>query len=181
MKADMFYGGSDSNTLKSKGLLTMLNVAADEYSALQEAVRDAMKFYAELTEICLNTQSKIEDFCAARTTEKNELMSDITSNLSRVRVSDQQPMPKPAVPPVPNAWTSVGSQGFPMMAPGAPPYGMAPYPAMYPYYGGYAPMPMPSNPAFPPVPMMPPHHMGGGNNASGHQGQYLPGQPSAQP
>ncbi|VDQ12845.1 unnamed protein product [Trichobilharzia regenti] len=59
VKADMFYGGSDSSTSKNKGLLTMLNLAADEYSALQEAVRDAMKFYAELTEICLNTQSKI--------------------------------------------------------------------------------------------------------------------------
>nr|CAH8847369.1 unnamed protein product [Trichobilharzia regenti] len=212
VKADMFYGGSDSSTSKNKGLLTMLNLAADEYSALQEAVRDAMKFYAELTEICLNTQSKIEDFCAARTTEKNELMSDITANLSRVRVSDHQPLPKPCVPParpepsynnhvnpapsqpVPMP-TPVGGmvnaqyhmpgqawapQGYPMMGPPAP-YGMAPYPPMYSYYGGYAPMPMPPNPAYTPVPLLP-HNMGSGTTGGNEcQGQYLPGQPSTQP
>ncbi|CAH8545675.1 unnamed protein product [Schistosoma curassoni] len=229
-KADMFYGGSDGNS-KDKGLLTMLNLAADEYSALKEAVSDATKFYAELTEICVNTQCKIEDFCAARTTEKNELMSDITTNISRVRVSDQQVFPKPSVPtrpepsyanrvnPVPPAHPQVpmptptipmmnsttypmppqawNPQGYPVM-PQPSPYGMAPYPTMYPFYGAYPTMPMPPNAAFSPPNMMLPAHSIGGNGAfpsvgggntdahaplagGGLQGQYLPGQPSAQP
>ncbi|KAH8877924.1 Programmed cell death 6-interacting protein [Schistosoma japonicum] len=231
-KGDMLYGGSGGNS-KDKGLLTKLNLAADEYSALREAVRDAMKFYAELTEICVNTQCKIEDFCAARTTEKNELMSDITTNISRVRVTDQQGLPKPSMPPRPDpsyinrvnptpthpsvpmptptmnmmnntsypmhpqTWTP---QGFPMM-PQASPYGMAPYPPMYTYYSPYPTMPMPPNTAFSP-PMMQPHMMNppgannlpnatggtvnvpnlpGSNGGANFQGQYLPGQPSAQP
>ncbi|XP_018651223.1 putative programmed cell death 6-interacting protein [Schistosoma mansoni] len=217
-KADMFYGASDGNS-KDKGLLTMLNLAADEYSALTEAVRDATKFYAELTEICVNTQCKIEDFCAARTTEKNELMSDIATNISRVlptrpepsyanRVNPvppahpQVPMPIPTIPMMnnntypmpPQPWNP---QGYPVM-PQPSPFGMAPYPAMYPFYGAYPTMPMPPNASFSSPNMMHPAHSMGANGAfpnvsggitdppapaagGGLQGQYLPGQPSAQP
>ncbi|VDQ10695.1 unnamed protein product [Trichobilharzia regenti] len=58
---------------------------------------------------------------------------------------------------------------------------MAPYPPMYSYYGGYAPMPMPPNPAYTPVPLLP-HNMGSGTTGGNEcQGQYLPGQPSTQP
>ncbi|KAK4471301.1 hypothetical protein MN116_004741 [Schistosoma mekongi] len=221
-KGDMFYGGPGGNS-KDKGLLTKLNLAADEYSALREAVRDAMKFYAELTEICVNTQCKIEDFCAARTTEKNELMSDITTNISRVRVTDQQGLPKPVParpdpsyinrvnptpthPPVPMPtppMNMMNNTSYPMHPQAWTPQGcMAPYPPMYPYYSAYPGMPMAPNAAFSPPPMMQPPMMNppGVNNlpnaASGpinmptlpdsnggasFQGQYLPGQPSAQP
>lgn len=75
---------------------------------------------------------------------------------------------------------------------------MAPYPTMYPFYGAYPTMPMPPNAAFSPPNMMLPAHSMGGNGAfpsngggnidaqaplagGGLQGQYLPGQPSAQP
>ncbi|CAH8501141.1 unnamed protein product [Schistosoma turkestanicum] len=193
-KADMFYGGSDSNS-KDKGLLTMLNLAADEYSSLKDAVQDATKFYAELTEICVNTQCKIEDFCAARTTEKNELMSDIATNLSRVRVAEQPVFPKPSVParpelpynnrvnPAPPAqphvpmptpsMPMVNNTSYPMPPqhwnpqgyPMMPqPYGMAPYPAVYPFYGAYPTMPLPPNPAFSPPNMVHPPNPMDGGN-----------------
>lgn len=101
-------------------------------------------------------QNKVTDFCFARKTEKDELLKDLTSGLSKVNA------PTPNIPAHHNEPTPPSSAPQPAANPG---HGTLPYPIQHqgmpiPYappgiaaYQAYAPMPTGYNPyALPPSP-----------------------------
>jgi len=122
-------------------MLKNLATAADSFNELYNHSEEGNKFYNDLTEILLKFQNKVNDFVFARKTEKDDLMKDIQTNLSRPSSSTNTAAPSRPPPPTPAA------------ASAAPPAGQAPYPTQpaYPYptmpampsnyYGNYYPMP----------------------------------------
>jgi len=105
-------------------------------------------------QLLVTFQNKVTDFCFARKTEKDELLKDLTSNLSKVDAPTPhipahhtEPTPPTSAPPPaanPHLPYPMQHQGMPI--PYAPP-GAAPYPM------AYAPMPTGYNPyALPPSP-----------------------------
>ena len=92
------------------------------------------QFYNDLTEILLKFQTKVTDFVFARKTEKEDLMKDIQTNLSRPSPTSAAPPSRPP-PPVPDNNSATASNTA-----AAPTY---PYPTMPTmpsnYYGSYYP------------------------------------------
>jgi programmed cell death 6-interacting protein len=173
-KYEKYFGRASSGG--QGGFVTRLNAAADGFIALDRDVKEGMKFYAELTDRCLKVQEKIDDFCLARTTEKTEHMADITTNLSRVTVSDtpsapptvnsapsrppptyqdaaQAPSNPTPTPQAPSSVTAPSTQGMPV-----PPYnqpGSAWGAPVYNYGSPTVPYPTVGMPAYPQAGGMP--------------------------
>ncbi|XP_035736483.1 programmed cell death 6-interacting protein-like [Vespa mandarinia] len=150
-------------------MLCKLASAFDAFKELKSHLNEGIKFYNDLTQLLVIFQNKISDFCFARKTEKEELLKDLTTNLSHTgpattpsipshhEASSSQKQSNPENPQMPNL-------PYPMQHPGTMPvpYGanpIAPYPTYMPppmpaTYNPYATMPYPGqggyNQALPP-------------------------------
>lgn len=128
-----------------EAMLCKLAAAYDSFKELKGNLQEGAKFYNDLTQLLVVFQNKIADFCFARKTEKEELMKDLTTNLSHTG-----PAATPTIPshyggsaPQPQSSTDDGSQlPYPTQYQGGMPvpYGASPA-APYPTY---IPPPMPA-------------------------------------
>ena len=156
-------------------MLRNLAAASDSYNELYNHLEEGIKFYNDLTPILLKFQGKLTDFVFARKTEKDDLMKEIQTSLSRPTPPTASSSSSAIVPPrpPPPATTSSSSSSSSSTAPPlqqqqsgpAPPYPtyQNPYFAVMPnvYYPysmqGMPPqpsqqhqsMPPPFNPAYP--------------------------------
>ncbi|XP_075265967.1 programmed cell death 6-interacting protein-like isoform X2 [Convolutriloba macropyga] len=73
---------SGNNEVRDE-FLKKLAQAYDAYETLVNHLGEGQKFYGDLTEILLTHQSKVNDFVFARSTEKEDLLKDITSNATK--------------------------------------------------------------------------------------------------
>lgn len=107
--------------------------AHDAYMKLLSNLKEGNKFYNDLTQLLVNLQIKVNDFCFARKAEREELCKDMQNDI----VSK----PNDPVPSVPDYQKSTNT------APSQPPYPYnAPqpgYPQSQPGYNYYPPPPLP--------------------------------------
>ncbi|CAD1468990.1 unnamed protein product [Heterotrigona itama] len=168
--AEQSGSGSARETMFCK-----LASAYDAFKELKGNLNEGAKFYNDLTQLLVVFQNKISDFCFARKTEKEELLKDLTTNLSHTG-----PTTTPSIPSHHGA-TSGQSQGTEQSGPSQLPYpthyqgGMpvpygagpnTPYPAYMPppmptTYNPYATMPYPTQGSYNPYQSMPPTPYGG--------------------
>ncbi|VDN96252.1 unnamed protein product [Rodentolepis nana] len=119
-------------------ILTTLIQATEAYEQLLQDVRQGITFYADLTGILVKFQNKVSDYVFARQTEKQELMKDISKEITAEspgklselpgKPSNSDPPPRPPPPTAPTTNANAPPNAFPM-------YG-APQPmGFWPQYG----------------------------------------------
>ncbi|XP_077276281.1 programmed cell death 6-interacting protein-like protein AliX [Temnothorax americanus] len=142
-----------------EAILCKLAAAYDAFKELKNNLVEGAKFYNDLTQLLVVFQNKISDFCFARKTEKEELLKDLTTNLSQTGPVATPNIPShhgsgpPGINPMAEAAASSPQLPYPIQHQGGMPvpYGATPatpYPAYVPppmptTYNPYATMPYP--------------------------------------
>ncbi|BHF64408.1 Rhophilin, Rho GTPase binding protein [Sparganum proliferum] len=176
-KIQSTYESTFGKTKAKATIGTTLLMSAEAYNQLTQDFTQGVNFYADLTNILVKFQNKVNDFSFARKTEKKELMKDIASELSAAKTEDSVPA-LPARPPPTYLQTANPPASAPAAQPAAPPaapqaaHAAQPHMAMppqYPYWPGYGMAPMPPMGQMPPLP------------AYGAYGYPMPGMPMYYP
>lgn len=164
-----FTNEQSSSGSSRETMLCKLASAYDTFKDLKSHLNEGIQFYNDLTQLLVIFQNKISDFCFARKTEKEELLKDLTTNLSHTgpattpsipshhEANGSQKQSNPENPAAPNLPYPIQHHGSMPVPYGATP--VAPYPTYMPppmpnTYNPYATMPYPSqggyNQALPP-------------------------------
>jgi len=140
--------------------LSALANAHNNFEEITQNIEEGTNFYNDITKLLINLQNKVNDFCFARKTEREELVeyldkggvpssttttsSTTSSTTNRPTTASSSSSAPPATQPTqPNPY-----QPPPQNMPFNQPYPTQPYSSM-PYYGPYSNM---GNPYYPPAP-----------------------------
>ncbi|VDM96515.1 unnamed protein product [Thelazia callipaeda] len=109
------------NAVERERMLKILATSYDKFLEIKSNLDEGIKFYSDLTPLLLRLQQKVSDFCFARQTEKEDLMTQLQHNIvsGNSNHSSIAP-PRPPPPKVPSN-APISSNPFDLESPVPPP------------------------------------------------------------